>query len=157
MSELITQAEVVALAFTDGEYISPEVIAKADIDAAVSKWIKPVVGQAMLLAVEDGKYAEFAEKHLKPTIAAFVRCLVQPRLNVVTGQAGLAVPVGSYHKAADEEARRGLLRSLMGRATALQIDMSEYLEANVEKFPEYDPRENVLNRCRCYGGFVQIC
>lgn len=28
------------------------------------------------------------------------------------------MPVGSYHKAADEEARRGLLRSLVGRATA---------------------------------------
>ena len=157
MSELITQAEVVALAFTDGEYISPSVIAKSDIDAVMSRWIKPVVGQALLCAVEDGKYAEFAEKHLKPTIAAFVRCMVQPRLNVVTGQAGLATPVGSYRKAADEEARRALLRSLVSRATALQTDMSNYLEANAGKFGEYDPRDNVLNRCRCYGGFVQIC
>ena len=157
MSELITQAEVVALAFTDGEYLSPNVIAKADISAAVNRWIKPVVGQALLWAVKDGEYAEFAEKHLKPTIAAFVRCLVQPRLNVVTGQAGLATPVGSYHKAADEEARRALLRSLVGRATALRAEMSDYLEANADKIGEYDPKQNVLNRCRCYGGFVQIC
>ena len=157
MSELISQAEVVALAFSDGEYLSPDVIGVADIKAVVSKWIKPVVGQALLCAVEDGEYGEFAEKYLKPTIAAFVRCVVQPRLNAVTGQAGLAMPVGSYHKAADEEARRELLRSLLRRATALRIEMSDYLEANADKIVEYDPKENVLNRCRCYGGFVQIC
>ena len=156
MKQIITQAEVKALAFSDGEYVNSDVIALADIDAAIEQWILPVVGADVLEAVARGLYSEFVEKHLKPTIAAFVRCLVQPRLNAVTGQAGLAMPVGSYHKAADEQARKELSHSLMVRAKALRRAMSEYLENHTAQIAEYCPEENVLNRCSCYGGFVQI-
>lgn len=156
MIELITQAEVKALAFSDGEYISPEVISKADINAAIEQWVLPVAGADLLEAVAEGSYEEFLQSYLKPTIAAFTRCLVQPRLNTVTGQAGLAVPVGSYHKAADEAARKELMHSLMVRAKALRASMSEYLEGHRGQMSEYDPKQNVLNRCSCYGGIVQI-
>ncbi len=157
MKQIITQAEVVALAFSDGEYVAPEVIAVADIDAATKRWILPVVGQALWEAVAAGRYKELADEYLKPALAAFTRCVVQPRLNVVTGQAGLAMPVGSYHKAADEQARGELMRALVARAKALRDSMSDYLESNAAEIMEYDPKQNVLNRCRCYGGFVQIC
>ena len=156
MKQIITQSEVKALAFSDGEYLQSEVIAKMDIDAAIEQWILPVAGEGVLEAAAEGRYEEFTESYLKPTIAAFTRCLVQSRLNTVTGHAGLAVPVGSYHKAADADARRELMHSLTVRAKALRQAMSEYLESHAGEMSEYDPKKNVLNRCSCYGGIVQI-
>lgn len=156
MKQIITKAEVVSLAFSDGEYLCPDVISSADIDSVVEKWIEPVVGDALLERVAEGGYVDFAEQYLKPTVAAYVRCQVQPRLNVVTAQAGLAVPVGSYRKAADESVRGELLLSLKARAKALRARLSEYLESHFEEFAEYDKRHNILNRCSCDGGIVQI-
>lgn len=156
MKQIITPSEVKALAFADGEYLASEVIAVADIDAVIEQWILPVVGEGLLEAVAEGGYTEMVENYLKPAIAAFVRCLVQPRLNTVTGQAGLAVPVGSYRKAADEQARKELSSSLMVRAKALRRALSGYLESHSDQIAEYDPEQNILNRCSCYGGVVQI-
>lgn len=65
--KIITPQEVISLAFTDGEYLAAEVIAAADISAAVERWILPVVGESLIKAVAAGAYEEFAAEHLKPT------------------------------------------------------------------------------------------
>lgn len=154
--KIITPQEVISLAFTDGEYLAAEVIAAADISAAVERWILPVVGESLIKAVAAGAYEEFAAGYLKPTLAAYVRLEVQPRLNVATSQMGLTIPSTTHRKVADESMRRELMVALKRRAESLRRRMSRYLDAEAAEMPEYDPTKNVLKRSSCYGGFVQI-
>jgi hypothetical protein len=156
MAELITAEEVIAIAFTDGQYIDAGVIAQCDIDAAIERWVVPVVGRALLEAVAEGKYEELREHYLKPVIALYTRQQVQPRLNVSTSQAGLSVVTTSSRKAADEAARRELQRSLKARAKFLRQRLEEYLDEHKAELTEYNEKQNILKRCRCDGGFVQI-
>lgn len=153
---IITPAEVVAIAFSDGEYLAPDVITEADIVAATEHWIRPITGQALLEAVAAGGYAELREAHLSPTVALCTRLMVQPRLNVQTSQLGLSTPAGSHRKAAERSAREELRRALRLRAQSMRRRLSEYLEQNAAQIPEYDPKQNILNRCSIDGGFVQI-
>ena len=153
---IITAAEVLSAAFTDGAYLAPETISDADIWAAVERWIVPVTGRRLLEAVERGSYADFASAYLKPCVAAYTRLLIQPRLSAVTSQLGVTAPASASHKAADEGMRRELMRSLRKRAHALRRRMSEYLNNPPHTMSEYVAEENVLNRCSCDGGFVQI-
>ena len=44
MNTLITPAQAVASAFTDGEYLAPEAIGEGDIAAAEQRYIVPVIG-----------------------------------------------------------------------------------------------------------------
>lgn len=154
--KIITAEEILAEAFTDGEYIASNVIAHSDITAAIERWILPITGQELLEAIEDGCYAEFAAQYLKPTVAAYTRLEIQPRLNVATGQLGLSLPRTSYHKVADESMRRELMTALKRRAYMLRRRMSNYLEKHAATMPEYNPKKNSLKRCCCNGGIVQI-
>ena len=45
MNTLITPAQAVASAFTDGEYLAPEAIGEGDIAAAEQRYIVPVIGR----------------------------------------------------------------------------------------------------------------
>lgn len=153
---IITPAEVVELAFSDGGYIAPATIAEEDISTAIERWIKPIVGEAVLEKVEQGGYAELCQEVLKPAIAFCTRQVVQPRLNALTSQLGLAASVGSGVKAADESLRGEYMRAVKVRARTALKSMSDYLEAHAAQIKEYDSKENILNRCSCDGGFVQI-
>lgn len=115
-SNIITLAEVVALAFTDGGYLSPDVISEADIAVAVERWIVPVVGEALLEAVAAGQYEELKEEYLKPAIALYTRLVVQPRLAAATGQLGLTVVGGTPQRAASDKLRGELSRAIRERA-----------------------------------------
>ncbi len=154
--KIITAVEILSAAFTDGAYLAPESISDADIWAAVERWVVPVTGRKLLQSVERGSYSEFATSYLKPCIAAYVRLLIQPRLSAVTSQLGVAAPASTSHKTADESLRRELMTSLRKRAHALRQRMSEYLNDSPINMPEYVAENNVLNRCSCDGGFVQI-
>lgn len=153
---IITPAEVVGLAFSDGGYIAPAAIAEEDITAAIERWVKPIVGEAVLEAVSQGSYAEMCQDVLKPAIAFCVRQEVQPRLNASTSQLGLAAAVGSGVKAADESLRGEYMRAVKVRARTALKSLSDYMEAHATQIKEYDRGHNVLNRCSCDGGFVQI-
>lgn len=153
---IITAEEVIAEAFTDGEYIAPTTISHSDIVAAIERWILPITGQALLTAVEQGDHADFSTQYLKPTIAAFTRLEIQPRLNVATGQLGLSLPRTSYNKVADESMRHELATALKRRAYSLRRRMAQYLNANAASIPEYNPKKSILKRCCCDGGIVQI-
>ncbi len=154
--KIITAEEVLAEAFTDGEYIAANVIAHSDITAAIERWILPITGHELLEAIEAGSYPEFTSQYLKPAIAAYTRLEIQPRLNVATGQLGLSLPRTSYHKVADESMRRELMTALKRRAYMLRRRMSSHLDKHAEEMPEYDPKRNILKRCCCNGGIVQV-
>jgi hypothetical protein len=152
---IITSTEVLAIAFSDGEYIPAEAIAEADIVAATERWVTPVVGSALLEKVAQGDYAELRD-YLSTAIAFHTRLMVQPRLNASTSLLGLTVGGGSSRRASDEGLRRELMRSLRTRARQALRALSEYLEQNKASYKEYNAKENILKKCCCDGGFVQI-
>lgn len=88
MKTLITPAEAVTLAFGTGEYVAPEAIAEADIAAAERRYIVPVVGRKLHARLAEGGYAEFTAEYLAAPVALWTRVLVQPRLDVHSGQCG---------------------------------------------------------------------
>jgi hypothetical protein len=153
---IITSAQVVDIAFSDGGYLSPDAIAEADIASAVERWVKPVVGEALLEEVVAGKYEELREEFLSPVVAFYTRLLVQQRLNAVSSQAGLAVSVGTNCKVAEESLRREHLRAIKLRARTALKALSDYLNAHADEIAEYEPQCNILNRCSCDVGIVQI-
>ena len=150
---IITPAEVIATAFSDGEYVAPEAIAEADIIAATERWVVPVMGKELLGKIAEGEYAELKSNYVAPAVALHTRLLVQPRLNAATSQLGLSVPSGT-HKAAEKSLRYELLRTLKTRAQMALRRLSDYLDANAKQFAEYTPSKNILKHCCCSGGIV---
>lgn len=155
-SKIITVAEVIDIAFSDVAYIEPLTISDADVAVATSRWIAPVVGEALLGAVAAGRYAELRDEYLKPAIALHTRLVVQPRMNACAGQLGLSVVAATTQRAADEELRKEYMRALRERAKASLRRLSDYLDDHADEVTEYDAKCNILKRCRCDGGFVQV-
>ena len=97
MNTLITPAQAVASAFTDGEYLAPEAIGEGDIAAAEQRYIVPVIGRAFHEKLLAGLHAGFTAEYLAAPVALFTRIAVQPRLDIRTGQCGTVAPKsGSY-------------------------------------------------------------
>lgn len=153
---IITPAEVIAIAFSDGEYVATEVVTDTDITTAIERWIIPITGRALLDAVREGKYTDLKEEYITPAVALCTRLVVQPRLNVQTSQLGLSVPIGSHRRAADAKARKELKRALVLRAQTMRKRLSAYLEQHAAEIEEYRSEDNILTRCSCEGGLVQI-
>ena len=155
-NNVITPAEVVEVAFSDCGYLSSDVVAEADIAVAVERWITPVVGEPLLEAVAAGRYAELKSDYLLPAIALYTRLVVQPRLNGATGQLGLTVVGASTQRAASDGVRQELQRAIKERASGALKRLSRYLDEHADEIAEYDEKCNILKRCSCDGGFVQI-
>ena len=92
MNTLITPAQAVASAFTDGEYLAPEAIGEGDIAAAEQRYIVPVIGRAFHEKLLAGLHAGFTAEYLAAPVALFTRIAVQPRLDIRTGQCGTVAP-----------------------------------------------------------------
>ena len=143
MNTLITPAQAVALAFTDGEYLAPEAIGEGDIAAAEQRYIVPVIGRAL------------HETLLAAPVALFTRIAVQPRLDIRTGQCGTVAPKSGSYQPADAQSLCELQRSLRRQARTLLRRAAEHLEAHAAEFPEYDPDNNILKRCTIDGNLIQ--
>ena len=156
MNTLVTPLQVLKLAFGEGEYLPPEIIAEADIAGAEQRHIVPVVGRALYEKLLAGSYPDFRTEYLASPAALFTRAVLQPRLDVRTGQCGTVAPKSAAYQPAGTQALRELQRSLRRQARTLLRRAAEHLETHAAEFPEYDPHKNILNRCTTDGGFVQI-
>lgn len=156
MNTLITPAQVVALAFADGEYLAPETVTESDIAAAEERYIVPVIGRPLYEKLLAGDHADFTTEYLTAPAALFTRIALQPRLDIRTGQCGTVAPKSAAYQPAGAPALRQLQRSLRRQARTLLRRAAAHLEAHAARFPQYDPRENILNRCTTDGNFVQI-
>lgn len=156
MKNIITPSEAVALAWGAGEYMSPGAVSEADIAAVERRYLIPVIGSELAVALAGGRYAELRSDYAAPALAMFVRVSVQPSLDIRTGQAGSVVQSGSYVDPAGSEARASSLRSLRRRAGALLRRLSDKLDSERASYPEYDPDRNILKRCSTDGGIAQI-
>lgn len=156
MKTLITPLQVLKLAFGEGEYLPPETVAEADIAAAEQRYIVPVIGRAFYEKLLEGFYPEFRTAYLEAPAALFTRVVLQPRLDIRTGQCGTAAPKTACGQPAAETALRALLRALRAQARTLLRRAAEHLRAHRDEFPEYDPENDILKRCTTDGGFVQV-
>ena len=149
MNTLVTPVQVLKLAFGEGEYLPPEIIAEADIAGAEQRHIVPVVGRALYEKLLAGSYPDFRTEYLASPAALFTRA-------VRTEQCGTTAPKSAYAQPAGDTARRHLRRALLAQARTLLHRAAEYLRAHRDEFPEYDPENDIFNRCTTDGGFVQI-
>ena len=155
MNTLVTPLQVLKLAFGEGEYLPPEIIAEADIAGAEQRHIVPVVGRALYEKLLAGSYPDFRTEYLASPAALFTRAVLQPRLDVRTGQCGTVAPKSAAYQPAGTQALCELQRSLRRQARTLLRRAAEHLETHAAEFPEYDPHKNILNRCTTDGNFVQ--
>ena len=156
MKTLITPLQVLRLAFGEGEYLPPESVTEADIAAAERRYLVPVIGLTLYEKLLGGACADFRTGYLEAPAALFTRAVLQPRLDVRTGQCGTTVPKSAYAQPAGDTARRHLRRALLAQARTLLHRAAEHLRAHRDEFPEYDPENDIFNRCTTDGGFVQI-
>lgn len=155
MKTLITPLQVVSLAFGDGEGLPPETVTEADIAAAERRYIVPVIGWKLYGRLLGGACPAFTAEYLAAPAALFTRVAIQPRLDIRTGRCGTTAPRSSFAQPADETALRALLRSLRTQARTLLRRAADHLAAHRDEFPEYDPDEDILNRCSIHGNLVQ--
>ena len=71
MNTLVTPLQVLKLAFGEGEYLPPEIIAEADIAGAEQRYIVPVVGRALYEKLLAGSYPDFRTEYLASPAALF--------------------------------------------------------------------------------------
>lgn len=156
MNTLVTPLQVLKLAFGEGEYLPPEIIAEADIAGAEQRHIVPVVGRALYEKLLAGSYPDFRTEYLASPAALFTRAVLQPRLDVRTGQCGTTAPKSAYAQPAGDTAADTCGAPCWPRPAQLLHRAAEHLRAHRDEFPEYDPENDIFNRCTTDGGFVQI-
>lgn len=138
------------LAFSEVEGYTPSIITTADILEAQSRYLKPILGEELLEALLDGSYPDLATEYVEVALAAYVRYLIEPLLEVRSSSSlGEAVTTASNHRV------EMCCEAQHRKADALRRRLSDYLNANAEAFAEYNPENNPLNRCLIYGNIVQ--
>ena len=98
MKTLITPLQVLRLAFGEGEYLPPESVTEADIAAAERRYLVPVIGLTLYEKLLGGACADFRTGYLEAPAALFTRAVLQPRLDVRTGQCGTTAPKSAKTK-----------------------------------------------------------
>ena len=156
MKTLITNEQVISLAFGDGEYVSPEVVLDSDIASASFRYIIPVVGSELYEALLNGDYRTLLEDFVAPALAFAVRTMIQPALNVRTGQLGLQISSSLRADSSTKSAVQTLQKSLRLRRQTLLKRLSDHLKNHASEYPAYDPSRDAMQKCSTDGGFVQV-
>ena len=156
MKNLITNEQVISLSFGDGEYVSPEVVLDSDIASASFRYIIPVVGAELHQALLDGSYPTLLDDFVAPALAMAVRTMIQPTLNLRTGQLGLQISSSLRADSSTKSAMQTLQKSLRLRRQTLLKRLSDHLKNHASEYPAYNPDNDALQNCSIDGGFVQI-
>jgi hypothetical protein len=150
MKTLIDVNRVFSLAFGSEEGYVASVITEVDIVEAETRFLRPVLGDALYDALSRGAYAQLMDEYVAPMLALWTRFVVEPSLAMRC--------CGCMSRGAISEARndydRRAYRALQMRAAAYSRRLTDYLNANGNSFPEYDAKSNFLNRCSFYGNII---
>lgn len=155
MKNLITNEQVIKLAFGDGEFLSPDVVLDSDIASATHRYIIPVVGAELCEAMLGGSHKTLLDDFVAPALAMAVRTMIQPALNVRTGQGGLHIPSSARADTSTKGVTNALHKSLRMRRQALLRRLSDHLKAHASEFAEYDADNDVMQKWRMDGGYLQ--
>lgn len=156
MKNLITNEQVISLAFGDGEYVSPEVILDTDIAAAEDRYILPVVGEKLYSEMLKGSHPTLLNDFVAPALAMAVRTMIQPALNVRTGQCGIHISSSVRSETAIKLAAQALQKSLRQRRQTMLRRLSNHLRTHASEFLNYDVERDAMQKCRIDGGYVQM-
>ena len=156
MKTLITPQQVHRHAFAGGEPLAPDAVGEADIAAAESAYVRPVVGEKLHDALLAGRHPDFVSDYLLTAVALLTRLVVQPRLDLRTTRIGTLAAKADNGAVPDAAALDRLRKNLRHEAMTLLRRASEHLDAEAASYPEYDPQANIFHRCTTDGGFVQI-
>lgn len=156
MKTLITNEQVISLAFGDGEYIAPEAVLDADIAAATFRYIVPIMGTELYEKVLAGSYPSLLDDYVAPALAMSVRTMIQPALNVRTGQTGLYIPTSARSDTSTRTTTQSLQSSLRVRRQTLLKRLSHHLKTHASEFAGYDAGLDIMQHCSTDGGFVQM-
>ncbi len=154
MELLITPAQVASMAFRAPDFISEEAVPEATILAAQHKFIRPVLGSALYDALCRGAYATLKSDYIALPLALYVKMLMLPSLALQTGAAGVVEANSRNLYRAGDAKLRAARRRLRSDALALMRRAVAHIESQTLTYREYDPRENILNRCSIEGGLV---
>jgi hypothetical protein len=145
MTTILTPQEIVHLVFTTGENYNNSMITESDIAIAESCYLLPIVGQMLYEKLSTGGYSELVDDYVAPMLGAWVRYIIEPRLDERCG-------LGHSAKGVDREK----LKHLRCVASKLSHRLSDFLNVNSDDYPEYNPCDNPLNHCSIDGNIVQI-
>lgn len=153
MRVLITAGEVVKIAFANTPGMEPEAISEATILAAQQKFIRPVTGK-LYEKLEKGELNGLLEDFVKPALAHCVKILAIPTLTNIPGNMGIIIQKGTNFSLASDRTVLALKKQARTDANAFLKALTEHIEQNQEKYPEYRTDENVLNRISTNLGVV---
>lgn len=150
MKTLIDVDRAYALAFSREETYGVSVLTEVDIVEAETRFVRPLLGDALYEALARGVYVELMDEYVAPAVALWTRYVVEPHL--ATRCCG-CLSSQTISQARNENDRRAY-RALHAKAAALSRRLTVYLNGNKGNYPEYDPKNNFLNRSMCYGNLV---
>jgi hypothetical protein len=156
MKNLITNEEVISLAFGDGEYIPPEIVLDSDIASATFRYIIPVVGAELYQAMLDGNHLTLLEDFVAPALAFAVRTMIQPALNIRTWRLSEQASRSLRADTSTKAAIQALQKSLRERRQTLLKRLSDHLKNHASEYPAYDPSNDAMQKCSIDGGIVQV-
>lgn len=139
------------MAFSREELVHRDVITELDIAEAESRYIRPILGEALAEAIASGSYEELRANYVAPALAAWCRYVVEPLL--VSRCRELHYDDVS---SAENEHLRGVVRSLRRKASTLSRRLSDHLNTHGDEYAEYNPKANSLNHCSIYGDIIQV-
>lgn len=155
MQNVITNEEVISLAFSDGEYVSPDVVLDSDIASAAHRYIIPIVGKELYGEMLEGSHQTLVADFVAPALAMAVRTIVQPALNVRTGQTGLYIPSSTRSDSSTRNTINSFHKSLRLRREALLKRLSDHLRGHASEYPSYNPGSDIMQKWSISGGYVQ--
>lgn len=147
MDTLIKPDDVLSLAYTADSGVTNIKILKMDIAAVEGKFLLPIIGERLYNSLAEGNYPALLRDYVAPMVAAWTRYISEPMM----------VERCAYESStAYNEVRKVILRRLRGIARNFSRQLSNYLNAHCEEFPEYNPADNTLNHCSIDGDIVQV-
>lgn len=126
---LMLPSEVVSLAWAEGEYVDLRLIASGVMWDVQRRYITPIVGEELLVAMLNGVYSDIVDVLVKPAMAMMTRVKLE-------------LPA---FMASDQE---------RARAKAYLRELTEYLNDHENEIVEYNAAMNIQNHVEMVGGFI---
>lgn len=92
ITQLIRPEEVISLAFSLDDPISPNLVRHGRIEIAQLRYIRPAFGNGMYQKMRAGDYDQFVTDYIRPALAHYVRYGVIGELAVRVGEYGVVRP-----------------------------------------------------------------
>lgn len=151
----MTPAQVAAIAYADTDRSDLSGITEELILLVSEERLVPVIGRALYESLAENRYGELMTEYVAPALAYGVRLRTLPTDNVRCSRFGTLAPNPEGWTAAGDEALGAVRTEVRQRASGFLRRLSEYLAAHGDAFPEYDAENDVMNRCRIHGDFIQ--